>query len=301
MHQEHTSFRIAHFSDLHFGTVSYNPLQIFSKRLLGNVNLLISRQWNHFPDRVRTLIEFFKKQHVGHVVIAGDVSTTSLDAEFSIAKELVDRFKENGIEIFCIPGNHDCYTGGAERSRRFYNYFPKHFGNDCFNFLDHRVSHKHLFGKWWLVGLDQAIATSHFSSQGRFDEECEKFLCEALSSIPSDHHILLTGHFPLFNNDPPRKSLIGANRLLDLIKRFPNIRFYLHGHSHRHSIVDLRSSQLPIILDSGSVSHHREGTWNLLDLNEERVHLSSFKYAHRETSPDRWKIFKEHSFFLTES
>lgn len=288
--------RVAHISDLHFGTISWSPFQFCSKRWLGNLNLLLTRQWSHFPDRVATLLGLFKREKVTHVLVSGDLSTTSLGQEFTIAKELIDFFQKEGIEMLCIPGNHDCYTQGSAKTKRFYDYFPETFGQKKWNLREHRIACHSLRANWWAIGIDQAIATPYYSSQGEFSQKTEEHLRDLLSEIPSDDSILLFGHFPVFNNDPPMKGLIGSDRLLALFEEFPNIRFYLHGHSHRHSVVDLRSSNLPILLDSGSASHHREGTCHLLSLDESLASLTCFKYAHLEPSKDKWKVFKEEKF-----
>jgi 3',5'-cyclic AMP phosphodiesterase CpdA len=131
--------------------------------------------------------------------------------------------------------------------------------------------------EWWLLALDTAIATSLISSNGYFSPELEQKLERALKDIPSEHNIVLINHFPIFSNESSRKSLIRKEALKKLIERFPKVKLFLHGHTHRHCIADLRSSNLPIFLDSGSTAQKEGGTWNLIDITASGCDVEVFK------------------------
>jgi hypothetical protein len=64
------------------------------------------------------------------------------------------------------------------------------------------------------------------------------------------------------------------------------VKLFLHGHSHRQCIADLRSSNLPIILDSGSTAQKHNGTWNLIDITPSGCDIEVYKntYEHGYTS-----------------
>jgi hypothetical protein len=93
---------------------------------------------------------------------------------------------------------------------------------------------------------------------------------------------MLINHFPIFSNESARKSLIRKEALKKLIERFPKIKLYLHGHTHRHCIADLRSSHLPIFLDSGSTAQKEGGTWNLIDITATGCNVEVFKNTNAE-------------------
>ncbi len=115
--------RIAHLSDLHFASWDWNISQFFSKRWLGNLNFIFGRR-NHFDhNRLETLPLLLKSLDVTHAVVTGDLTTTSAPAEFNRAKRFISQIEAQGIEVFCIPGNHDHYTKKSYEDRHFYDHF----------------------------------------------------------------------------------------------------------------------------------------------------------------------------------
>ena len=274
--------RFIHMSDLHFAHPTWSLSQFFSKRWLGNLNLIFSKERDFLTDRLLPLITLSKEKQVSHLVVSGDLTTTSLKREFSKAKEFLSEFTRAGIETFVLPGNHDQYTFGAYQEKRFYEFFPsemKERGLSVSKWNEH----------WWFIALDTAIATSLVSSQGVFSIELEKKLEEALSQIPKEASIVLANHFPFFTHEPRRKRLIRAKELRELLERHPQIKLYLHGHTHRPTIADLRASNLPIVLDCGSTPH-RTGSFHLIELSPQACKIEAFKWN------QEWKPVQEHAF-----
>lgn len=261
--------KIAQISDLHFSHVSFSPFQFFSKRWLGNLNALFLRKHLRFQDRLNVLPSFFKELGVDHILICGDLSTTSHKKEFAKAAGLVREFEQKGMNVFSVPGNHDQYTTQAYKDMTFYDYF----GSD--KLKENGVSSEELGNGWWLVRIDTAIATSWVSSRGLFSLETESNLEELLSSLPSNAKVILMNHYPFFQHDSPRKTLERGRELQALIQSFPKVKLYLHGHTHRHCIADLRNSELPIILDSGSAPN---GSLNLIDIDDRGVEVQVFAW-----------------------
>ncbi len=225
------------------------------------------RKHLHSHEKLESLPSLFHELGVDHILVCGDLSTTSHKKEFSKALKLVEEFERKGISVFTVPGNHDQYTRRAFREKIFYNYFG------CSELSEKKVAAEELKDGWWLVRLDTAVATSWISSRGLFSLETESHLEETLSSLPKDSKVILMNHFPFFQHDSSRKNLERGSDLRALIQNFPNIKLYVHGHTHRHCIADLRSSGLPIILDSGSVT---SGVWNLIDLNKDGMKIQVF-------------------------
>ncbi len=280
------SIRIAHISDLHFSKATFNPLQFFSKRWLGNINLIFSRQQDYLAERLFPLVSLFKELDVEHVIITGDLTTTSLRQEFLLASALVSQFKEAGFSVLALPGNHDHYTKRAFRKKLFYQFFDPPFD-------EQGIAVKPLGKGWRLIALDTAIATSLISSRGYFSPLLEKRLEKILSEIPSDEAVVLANHFPFFQHDSPRKRLERGVELKNLIARFPRIKFYLHGHTHRHCVADLRPNGLPIILDCGSTAHRIDGTWNLIDITPSGSTVDIYRWE------DNWQTRERLAFSWT--
>ena len=294
--------RLAHISDLHFSKLTWSPLQFFSKRWLGNLNLLFKRKHTFDPDCLTTLFPLFHEHHVDAVLITGDLTSTSQEAEFALAQQFVDSLHQEKFKVFTLPGNHDQYTKKAYKKQLFYHYFNSHYAQPADPLTSLSLREDGLtatsFGNgWWLIALDTAIATSLISSNGFFSPTLEQKLEKALHAIPPDDRVILINHFPVFSNESSRKSLIRKEALKDLLERFPKIKLFLHGHTHRHCIADLRNSRLPIFLDSGSTARKEEGTWNLIDITASGCRVEVFKNTSAEgyafwqpihTSTFRW-------------
>lgn len=262
--------RLAHISDLHFGKVSLSPSQFFSKRWLGNLNLLLNRRKLFSVPQIYSLLNFFQKNSVTHVLITGDLSTTSNIVEFEAARDFVQALKRAGYPVFIIPGNHDHYTKRGYKNRLFYSFFPNQ------KLSDHGVDIIQLKSDWTLVLVDTACASSLIASTGHFSPVIEEQLKSSLRKIPKTQKVILANHFPYIESESPRRRLIRGDALKELLKEHPNVHLYLHGHTHRHIIADMRESQLPITLDSGSVSHTKHGALNLIDLNASSSHIHSY-------------------------
>lgn len=285
--------RFAHISDLHFGKVSLSPLQFFSKRWLGNFNFLFNRKGDFSYHRLDELIDLFKNQEITHIFITGDLSVTTRRVELKRAKRFIEKLKKEGFEVFTIPGNHDHYTKSSDRKKVFYQFFDSQYDPACpFNLKEHRVTYSKLWGNSWLVCLDTAIATGFASSEGYFSPETEENLKQALKAIPHEDPIILINHFPFFQNDIEKHLLMRGEELKDLIGSHSNILLYLHGHSHRQTVADLRPNRLPIISDTGSTPHHKNGACHLFDWNQRNMKLSVYRYD------GGWKENDTHRFSL---
>ncbi|NGX45365.1 MAG: 3',5'-cyclic adenosine monophosphate phosphodiesterase CpdA [Chlamydiae bacterium] len=285
--------RIAHISDLHFGRPTFNPLQFFSKRWLGNLNLLLTRQHQFDHTRLDTLLDLFDREGVTHVAITGDLSVTSRRREFHIAKEFVEKIRVAGMTPMVIPGNHDQYTKRAYQRQLFYRFFPSKWDSEFpFDLSKDKLTGMALSEDLWFLALDTALATSLISSQGMFSESIEQSLEKALEAIPKSARIILLNHFPFFQHDPKIKQLLRAPALKSLLQRHRNVRLYMHGHTHRQTLADLATSNLPIISDSGATVHRSHGACHIITPGKDAVDIAVFLYEDQWTKKDaknfRW-------------
>jgi 3',5'-cyclic AMP phosphodiesterase CpdA len=290
--------RLAHISDLHFSRLSYSIGQFFSKQWLGNLNLIFSRRHTFLHSRLSSLIPFFKELEIDALLVTGDLTTTSRKEEFAAAAEFLNQIKKEGIPVFVLPGNHDHYTKSAFKKKLFYDFFTPSYSQgiervQCYSLKEHGVTAKKLTSHWWLVAIDTALATSLISSRGRFSETVEYNLRTILSLIPESDSVLLANHFPFFEHESPRKILERGDALKKLLREFPLVKLYTHGHTHRQCIADLRGNQLPVILDSGSASCRTSGSWNLIDLAAKGCDVRAFAWNEEE---EPWQVSKQQSF-----
>lgn len=272
--------RIAQISDFHYTHITWNPLRLFSKRILGNFNWLLTRRSVFFPKQLDPLPDLFKELGVDLILLGGDFTTTALTEEYDKAADFVARLDQNWI---AIPGNHDHYTYSSFRNKRFYDYFSNQKEGasspiDSFTLKDHGVEAHCIAPNWWLVALDTARATSFYSSKGLFTENHETHLKELLKLIPPGDSIICFNHYPFFQQDATSRNLVRGDALQDVLQRDPRIRLYLHGHTHRHAIADLQPNNLPVLLDSGCCVQGKEGTWNLIDLMPDHCSVSAYRW-----------------------
>ncbi|NGX31251.1 MAG: 3',5'-cyclic adenosine monophosphate phosphodiesterase CpdA [Chlamydiae bacterium] len=297
---KNTHMRIAHISDLHFAKVTFSPTQFLSKRFLGNLYLLFKRGREFKAHRLTNFAKYLKEQHVDFVIITGDFSQTARDIEFEMAFDFLDELKAENLPTFCIPGNHDAYTKKAYLSKRFYDFFDHDFDQKFPFTLKMDGFEIHPLGKhYFWVGIDCAKHTPLHASYGIFDEKLETKLKKGLSLIPKEKHIIFCNHFPFRQSSAKRShSLLRAHALESLLKQYPNIQLYLHGHEHKHAILDLREENLPICIDSGSASHQMKGSFNLLDLSKNHMTVHSLKANHFLPPNIHWEKFSETQFEL---
>ncbi len=294
-------FRFAHISDLHFSKLTWDPFQLFSKRWLGNLNVLLARRHAFDSNHLTTLLPIFHERKVEAVLITGDLSSTSHPQEFLLAKEFINNLKSEGFRVFTLPGNHDHYTRQAYKSKLFYDFFDsKYDEHSDYCLKKDGVTATALKEHWWLVVLDTALSTSLLSSNGLFSPEIEQRLKEVLDKIPFNDAVILMNHFPIFSNEFSRKNLLRREALKQLLEKHKQVKFFLHGHTHRHSIADLRHSQLPIILDSGSTALKKRGSWNLIDITSKGACVEGFKSNHEEGKAS-WEPFVKSSFSWEEN
>jgi len=280
--------RIAHISDLHFGKLSFGLTQLFSKRWIGMMNLLLSRRKHYLNSRPTTLFDAFEAHGITDVILAGDLTTTSFVKEYDMAKRFVDTLSEMNIKTYVIPGNHDHYTRRSFRQKLFYNYFPDKYDENCpFSLRKDGITFFHFEQDWYIVLMDTAIATSFYHSIGYYSKLVEDNLKKALTSLPDSARVILVNHFPFFQHESPRRRLKRGGELQSLIRREPKIHMYLHGHTHRHTLADLRENGLPLVMDSGSASHKSHGTWNLLELSAHQCMVQVYSYD--KNANHEWK------------
>ncbi len=284
--------RIAHISDLHFASPTFSPLQFFSKRWIGNFYHMLVRRNHHDTRELDQLINTFASLKINYVLITGDLTTTSQTKEFKQAVTFINKLEKIGIKVVVIPGNHDHYTKKAWKQKKFYRFFPDYKENG-YGLKEDGVALLPLDSGWSLIALDTAFASPLTSSQGHFHPKTEKALQKILSSLPQQENILVMNHFPLFEQEKPQKSLLRVGELRALLSSYPNVRFYLHGHTHIHCLADLRPSHYPIILDSGSLSKIKNGSWNLLDLTSKSASIQVFRQPSR---PSEWQVSEANSF-----
>lgn len=296
--KNHPNFiRIAHISDLHFSKTSFNPAQFLSKRWIGNVNLLLFRRQMTEKGHLPKLREFLKQEKVDLVLVSGDLSSTSMQEEFEMAKGFIDSLASEKTSFLILPGNHDHYTKKAFQNQLFYQFFqnPSSHLFPEYSLKKDRLEVFKLNEQWQIITLDTTLATSLLSSQGMFSEELENKLSQVLEKIPSHVSVMIVNHYPFFQNDRVKNLLLRGDKLQNLVQKHPHVKMYLHGHTHRECIADLRVSNLPVVLDSGSTGAFNKGSFHMMDLYEDKCDLKVYQWK------KDWTLQKDISLSLETS
>jgi 3',5'-cyclic AMP phosphodiesterase CpdA len=262
--------KLAHISDLHFDKLGFEFNILTSKRLLGTFNLIFKRRGQHSKLQAEKALDQLEAAGVTHVLITGDFTITGTGKEYKEASQFIEKIKAKGWPIFILPGNHDHYTRKDSKQRTFYRHLealsPLH---------EERVAFYDLDDSWRLILLDTSLATKWNLSSGLFSEEMEKKL-KALLEESRGKRVIIANHFPFFHHEAPHRRLSRGEALGALIKEYDNVEFYLHGHTHRPTLADLRENGWPVVIDSGSLSHVERGGWNLIDLSKSKWTVSQF-------------------------
>lgn len=281
--------RLAHISDFHFTKLTINPLRLLSKRIIGHLNWLIYRKKDFSFKQTESLPSLFRSLGVDLILLGGDFTSTSMHEEFAMAAELVQKFAKPWI---AVPGNHDQYTLRSYRQQHFYQYFTNPSPAVYRLATDGLEGHK-IAPKWWVLSLDTSRPTHLATSNGLFSKPMEEKLEHLLNVIPKEEKVILFNHYPFFQQEEKKRSLERSDALEKLIRNHPNIVLYLHGHTHRHSIADLQSNELPITLDSGSCCVTQGGSWNLIDLHEKGCSITPYswnnQWENKKTQEFLWK------------
>lgn len=233
--------RIAHLSDLHLlsleGAV---PYRLFNKRITGYLNIRFHRKSVHKPFAVRAAAREIKRLGIDHVVITGDVSNLALENEF----ELVRRFLSDDLglppeRVSLVPGNHDAYTGGAHRSRRFATTFGTYLRSDLADLTvpGDVFPFVHLRGGAAIIGLSTALPRPPLVASGAVGAPQLRALERILAhpEVASRTAIILQ-HHPIHNPTSRAKTalegLTDAEAEASLLRRVRR-GLVLHGHLHR--------------------------------------------------------------------
>ncbi|MCD5996162.1 phosphodiesterase [Pseudomonas sp. CDFA 602] len=195
---------IAHLSDLHIrpngvlyqGLVDSNAM---CRQAIAHLNAIRPR-----PDVV---------------VITGDVVDEGLPAEYEMASALLADIEQ---PLLMIPGNHDDRT----RFRAAFAQAGQEHGDGPLHFIASGL------GPVRIIGLDITVPGEH---HGDMTEAAQTWLDAALAQEPMRPTLIML-HQPPFLSGIPYIDLYAchhADRLVQVVERYPAIERIVCGHIHR--------------------------------------------------------------------
>ncbi len=235
--------RIAHFSDLHLLSLEGVPLHRFlNKRATGYANLRLKRGNIHRASYVRAIAREVRRIKVDHVVVTGDLTNLSLEPEFELAREVLE--KDLGLspdDVSIVPGNHDVYTRGALAGQRFAAYFGDYLVSDlpglAVDIGMGRFPVVKLRGPAAILGVCSAVPRLPFVAAGRVGNA----QLEALRKVLAHPEVarrtpVVALHHPPHNPRSRLKAMLeglsDAALLWTGMSHLP-VGLLLHGHLHR--------------------------------------------------------------------
>jgi 3',5'-cyclic AMP phosphodiesterase CpdA len=115
--------RIIHLSDIHVWRYVFNPFLLLNKRVVGMAELVLRRARRFRLERLEAVVARVISLAPDHVLITGDLTTTSLAEEFRAARTALADLLGDPSRATVIPGNHDRYTRASVRTRPFERWF----------------------------------------------------------------------------------------------------------------------------------------------------------------------------------
>jgi 3',5'-cyclic AMP phosphodiesterase CpdA len=278
---------IAHFSDLHLYARGGAPVwRFFNKRLTGWVNLRSRRGNIHRAAYVEAIAREIASLGIDHVVVTGDLTNLALEAEYDLARRVIER--DLGLapeQVTVVPGNHDVYTRGAMESRRFEHYFAAWMQSDLPELATDanggRFPVVKLRGNVAIIGLSSAVPRPPFVAAGELGPAQIAALGRILAHPEvARRTVVLAMHHPAVYRHSRLKTyfegLRDAPELLVQLRRVSH-GLLLHGHLHKRIQRDVftdagRINQVGAT--SASLHHHapdRMAGFNVYDLADAGV------------------------------
>lgn len=277
--------RIAHLSDLHvLALEGVTPMQLLNKRLTGYANLKLKRSHKHRAGHLELVARAVKDYSIDHVVITGDLTNLALEDEFEAVRALLaDDLALSPEQLSVVPGNHDLYTRGAERSQRFTRYFADFVASDLpdlaaelrlgpFPFV-------HLRGPAAIIGLSSAVPRLPLVAAGALGRPQLVALARILEhpEVQRRTPVILI-HHP--THQPPSRTkalmegLHDADALIRVLGPVPR-GLVLHGHLHRRMQQPLVTARgtLDVVGATSASLHHddpdRIAGFNIYEIDDD--------------------------------
>ncbi|MBI2570058.1 MAG: metallophosphoesterase [Candidatus Schekmanbacteria bacterium] len=275
--------KLVHISDVHL-QVPYHSIparRFWGRRLAGLFNLKVLGRQSRFALAAATLREILGQAAdlgANHVTFTGDATALAFEQEFAAVREIFGDLLRSRGALSAIPGNHDMYTLGAVRHRRFAAAFAEALGSDLpvavpgslfpwVRLFDDGVA---------LIGVDSTIPSRlPFVARGAIGEAQLRSLTAALrhSALRGRTIVLCLHHGPYRHDgtiDAPHHGLIDHAELITVAADH-GVSLILHGHQH-HPFIRAVPGRAVTISNCGSSTMSGVAGFAVYDLDDRGVH-----------------------------
>jgi 3',5'-cyclic AMP phosphodiesterase CpdA len=246
--------RVAHFSDVHALDLTGVRLRhFFNKRIAGYANLAWRRRQKHPVRLFEAMVEDINRCAPDHVVVSGDLTNLSLEAEFALARRLLDRLSLGPKNVTLVPGNHDVYTFGALRERLFEKVLEPYAASDARTAVEFPLVR--VRGEVAFVGVSTALPSPPPLADGWVGRAQLAVLTTRLQELEGKFRVLVLHHPPYTNRHSLLRGLRDRGRLQEILSKV-GCELILHGHEHRDLRAEVKGPRGPIpVVGVGSATY----------------------------------------------
>lgn len=263
--------RIAHFSDPHlFALEGLSPWRLLNKRLTGWMNLKLHRGRKHREAYLHAVLGELRRLAVAQVVVTGDLTALALEQEFIAVRKLLH--DEVGLEprdVSVVPGNHDAYTRGALRDRRFGRFFEEFTTSDLPDIAVDlglgRFPFVRIRDKVAIIGLSTAVPRPPLIAAGALGRSQAEALRAILvhPDVAQRVAVILLHHPPFLLKNRAKNFFEGIRDRSSFTYAVDGLAsgLVLHGHLHRRAqrLFRTGAGQLRVVGATSASLHHLDG------------------------------------------
>lgn len=278
--------RLVHMTDIHISSVRSTLARMWtSKRFLGGMNMLLFRRHQLRNAYLPHFVEHILTQPFDMATVTGDLSTTALHEEFSIARKILQPLIDRNL-LITIPGNHDVYTRGAAKEGRYESFFgcchsehPSHPETPLkqaaiYPFI-REVSEDVV-----VIGMNTCVPTGFFQAWGVVDAPQLERLATLLKTHENKTRVVLMHHFlENHHGEPgePSRWIRNRGEVLDVFKQ-QGAELILHGHKHacyNYEIPGKAGQMIPVYNAGPTTWHHEtpemQGGYHIYEIDQKRL------------------------------
>jgi 3',5'-cyclic AMP phosphodiesterase CpdA len=96
------------------------------RRVVAQLELKLAKRAKRYADAPEALRRLLRRAQQGgfdHVVLSGDLTALAVDEEFEGVRDALGELADRPDRLTVIPGNHDVFTPGSQKKRRFERWF----------------------------------------------------------------------------------------------------------------------------------------------------------------------------------
>lgn len=242
--------RLVLIGDIHTFTLKVHPRRLLSRRVMGQSNLWLNRQFrfNHLIlDRISEKVDDLNPDML---LFSGDVTTTSLEDEFLDVERYLRPLSDRYSTVL-VPGNHDRYTFRSKHLRRIETLLEGILPGEW-------PHYEELNARWRLLALDSAMP-QWMMSRGALGPTQLEGARDAVAQVRQGEGLLVLCHYPVATPSGIPSSwahaLAEEKELRQILSDCAGRVVFLHGHIHkpwhwgRDADVEDLSKSLPVNRD----------------------------------------------------